>query len=75
MAIRNTTEIAETYMIRLCNDGMTSVKPSEITAYLKSIGIDGEETIKVMIKNKILLELKSGKVTLNMVKIRKKRKK
>ena len=52
---------------------MTSVIQAEISSYLTQIGIKrGDQILDHMIKNKILLKLQNGKVTLNKIKLRKK---
>ena len=64
-----------TYMVKLMNDGMTSVLRAEISSYMNSIGIRGcEDNIDNLIRKKVLLPLKNGKITLNLVKLKKKQK-
>jgi len=71
--MRDLEELIVTYLVKLENAGIYSVQLVEIDWYLSSIGIKGcEASIDLLMKNKILLRLKNGKVTLNKLKRKKK---
>jgi len=71
--MKSKPELVIAYMIRLKNSGVLSVHRSEIMLYMKSIGIsDCENTIEYLIREKSVLCLKSEKLTLNLVKLKKK---
>jgi hypothetical protein len=70
--MRPEQDVIVTYMMTLENAKMTSVRKAMLCEYMKSIGIDGfENAINALIKNKTLICLSSGRVTLNKVKLKK----
>jgi len=65
-------DLVVNYLLRLINAGMHSFSKADVISGLNSIGFkDSENVISVMIKNKTLIPLKNGKITFNLVELRK----
>lgn len=71
--MKDANDFVEKYMVRLLNAGTTSVTRAELSLYLQSVGFERcEDCIDSLLQRKTLISLSTGKVTLNVVKLRKK---
>jgi len=71
--MKYTKELIVTHLVRMKNAGFTSVSKAEIISDLQAIGITiCIDVINVLIRDKTLISLKNGKVSLNLHKLRKK---
>ena len=72
MNTHNIEQVVVAYLIERKNGGTTSVLKSVLTVHLTDIGMkDAAEAVENLLKRKVILALQNGRVTLNILRLKK----